>query len=104
LIENKFVGFLSRGNIEEFSPLPSGCVFADREWDVTFLHDFMPGGLDIQYDYIFEKYRCRILRFMNLLESGRKCLFIRQQSAEDLWQDSIALGEYLRGFHKENCL
>jgi hypothetical protein len=63
----------------------------------------MPGGLEIQYDYVFEKYRWRRLRFLELL-AGKKCLFIRRQSVVDKLSDCVVLGEYLQGFNKANVL
>ncbi|MDR2045256.1 MAG: papain-like cysteine peptidase [Clostridium sp.] len=100
LIENKFIGFMDRDNMKRDAQ--SGKMF-DIESEVQFFHDFLPCDLEIQYEYVFEKYRRRTSRFMAALES-KKCLFIRQQSKTDSFQECVALGEYLRGFNKENCL
>jgi hypothetical protein len=104
LTENRFRDFPGRNNLEEIpNVLPYG-NFLDKKYNARLVHDFIANGLDIQYDYIFEKYRRRGSRFLEILNSGEKCLFIRKLYDNADLRDTVALGKYLQEFNKENCI
>jgi hypothetical protein len=100
LIASGFADFLRYENLKDITlPNAGAGEILDEANDIRFFHDFCPQTLDIQYDLIREKYKRRIRKFFYCIDGRNQCLFVRKQTENELLEDTIALGRFLRKKH-----